>query len=57
MKKAAEKHKIWYFEGDTVAFVKYELQMEVYKIYIDAWHVMVGLLNMGFMSMRSWMVW
>ena len=35
---AAEKQKVWYFEGDTVASVKCGLQMEVYKIYIDAWH-------------------
>ena len=38
VKKAAEKQKVWYFEGATVAFVKYELQMEVYKLHIDAWH-------------------
>ena len=26
------------FEGADVAFVRYELQMEVYKIYVDSWH-------------------
>ena len=39
VRKAAEKGKVWYFTGDVVDLVKFELKMEVYKLYIDAWHV------------------
>ena len=39
VKLAAEKGKVWYFTEDVVDLVKYELKMEVYKLYIDAWHV------------------
>ena len=39
VKLAAEKGKVWYFTGDVVDMVKYELKMEVYKLYIDAWDV------------------
>ena len=37
VKEAAKKEAVWYFEGEDVAFVKYEMQMETYKIYIDSW--------------------
>ena len=38
VKSAAESGSVWYFEGADVAFVRYELQMETYKIYVDSWH-------------------
>ena len=38
VKSAAKGESVWYFEGADVAFVRYELQMEVYKIYVDSWH-------------------
>ena len=38
VKAAAKSQSVWYFEGADVAFVRYELQMEAYKIYVDSWH-------------------
>ena len=33
VKLAAEKGEVWCFTGDVVDLVKFELKMEVYKLY------------------------